>query len=120
MKHESYKSQQTNYSIGYIISALLCIGIYVIATLGAWPTKTILIVALIAAAVQTLVQSYFFLHLKRKGPMGWHLITYLVAWAMLLIIVVGSLWVVSNMNYNMGMDPEQMLQKIKIENSKGF
>ena len=40
--------------------------------------------------------------------------------AMLLIIVVGSLWIMANMNYNMHMSPEQIKDYMIEQNKKGF
>lgn len=123
MDDKTYRQKQISYTIGFVLSIALTVVVYFVAKSSGWSTQTITIAALAAAALQVVVQSRFFLHVKR-GKIGddndWQLGTYLVAWAMLSIIVFGSLWVIHNLNYNMGMTPDQMLDKIKIENTKGF
>lgn len=123
MDDKIYHQKQISYTIGFVLSIALTVVVYFVAKSSGWSTQTITIAALAAAALQVVVQSRFFLHVKR-GKIGddndWQLGTYLVAWAMLSIIVFGSLWVIHNLNYNMGMTPDQMLDKIKIENTKGF
>lgn len=123
MDDKIYRQKQISYTIGFVLSIALTVVVYFVAKSSGWSTQTITITALAAAALQVVVQSRFFLHVKR-GKIGddndWQLGTYLVAWAMLSIIVFGSLWVIHNLNYNMGMTPDQMLDKIKIENTKGF
>jgi cytochrome o ubiquinol oxidase operon protein cyoD len=72
-----------------------------------WPTEVLVYIILALAVVQLVVQSVFFLHVGRDNK--WKLITYLFAILIVLIIVVGSLWIMNNLNYNMmQMTPEQM------------
>ncbi|MGE5298418.1 MAG: hypothetical protein ACM3KF_00060, partial [Acidobacteriota bacterium] len=55
-----------------------------------------------------------------KEKPKWRLASYLFTWFTLLIIVVGSLWIMNNMNYNMMMSPEQMTDYMLKQNAKGF
>lgn len=120
MDKKRYARAQRSLTYGYVISALLTLSIYLIVMFNLWGVTIIAIVALVAAALQLLTQSRFFLHLGKRERQVWWMSTYLFTWLMLLIVTVGSLWVMFNLNYNMGMSPDQMLQKIQIENQKGF
>ena len=74
-----------------------------------------------AAAAQLYIQSRYFLHLDDdKEKPKWRLASYLFTWFTLLIIVVGSLWVMNNLNYNMMMIPEEMTERMLEQNAKGF
>ncbi|MEO8691545.1 MAG: cytochrome C oxidase subunit IV family protein [Candidatus Saccharimonas sp.] len=119
MEKKQYTKAQVAYTFGYVASAGLTLIIYVIASLDAWREAVIAVVALAAAVLQLVVQSRFFLHLKRDKEMSWQLGSYIFAWVMLLIVVIGSLWVMFNLNYNMGMSPDEMLHQINVQNTKG-
>lgn len=120
MDKQKYLKAQRTYTIGYLLSALLTLAVYVAAVMHSWTVATLAGLALLAAILQLLVQSKFFLHLKFKKQGAWKLYTYIFTWIMLLIVVIGSLWVMMNLNYNMHMSPSEMLERIKKENSKGF
>ncbi len=120
MEKNEYAKKQRSYTIGYVLSALLTVSIYWITVMKLWNMTTLAVVALVAAALQMIVQSRFFLHLKSGEGYRWKLISYVFTWIMLLIVVIGSLWVMMNLNYNMRMSPSEMLQSIQSQNGKGF
>ncbi len=117
---KSFLKKQRSYTIGYSIAALLTLFVYSIVMAQLWAATTIAVVALVAAVLQLVVQTKFFLHLKFRVRGAWQLYSYLFTWLMLTIVVVGSLWVMMNLNYNMHMSPHQMLERIQKENKKGF
>ena len=51
------------------------------------------------AIVQLLVQLLFFLHLDQESRPRWNLQAFLFMALVLLIIVLGSLWIMNNLNY---------------------
>jgi len=64
---------------------------------------------IVLAVVQLVVQLVFFLHLGRDSRPHWNLIVFTYAALLLVIIVVGSLWVMAHLNYNMmQMPPTQV------------
>ena len=120
MERSKYLKTIRSYTIGYLLSAILTIAVYFAVMTKSWDATVLAAVVLVAAILQLLVQSKFFLHLKSGKQGGWKLYSYLFTWIMVIIVVVGSLWVMMNLNYNMHMTPKQMLEKIEKENSKGF
>ena len=68
---------------------------------GGASKATILAVVLVCAVVQVLVHLVYFLHLDSKSEGGWNLIAIVFAALIILIVVVGSLWIMWNLNYNM-------------------
>jgi cytochrome o ubiquinol oxidase subunit IV len=79
-----------------------------------------LLVPLLAglALIQFVVQMVFFLHLGTERRPRWK---FLVFWFMLLVVlilVVGSLWIMDNLNYNMMMSPEET--RVYMREHQGF
>ena len=75
---------------------------------------------LFLAFLQFVIQSLYFLHLKGEKGKRLRSNTFIYTIAMTLIVVCGSIWVVYNLNYRMGMTGEQMEQHLLKENTKGF
>jgi len=95
--HGSVKS----YMIGFILSIILTgIPFWMVMDGGA-SKATILAVVLVCAVVQVLVHLVYFLHLDSKSEGGWNLIAIVYAAHIIMIVVVGSLWIMCNLNYNM-------------------
>lgn len=60
----------------------------------------------VLALAQFLAQLYFFLHLGRETKPRWKLLVLGFMILVVLIIVVGSIWIMYNLNYRMS--PQQM------------
>lgn len=78
------------------------------------------VVLIVLALVQLGVQLVFFLHLGEEAKPRWQLTAFIFAAIMLLVIVIGSLWIMNNLNYNMSMTPQQMDDYMKLQAKKGF
>lgn len=63
------------------------------------------------AVIQLCAQLVFFLHLGREQKPRWNLNAFLITLSLVLIVVIGSLWIMNHLNYNMS--PEQMKNYIK-------
>lgn len=107
--HASTKS----YTIGYILSVALTLVAFVIVN-NKLVSGNSLVVALISlAVVQLWVQVTFFLHLGRDAKVRWNLMAFLFMLMVVLIIAVGSIWIMNNLNYghdhegNTLSDPQQ-------------
>lgn len=95
--HGSTKS----YIIGFILSIILTLIPYYIVvnhTLGVENTH---IVILAFAVLQLLVQVVFFLHLNAESGPKWNLLAFTFTIIVLAILVVGSIWIMYNLDYNM-------------------
>lgn len=89
------------YVSGFVLSVCLTLAAYLMVThhtLSKWP-----LVAAIAtlAIVQFLVQLTFFLHIGREARPRWRLGVLGFMLLIVLIIVIGSLWIMNNLNYRM-------------------
>jgi cytochrome o ubiquinol oxidase subunit IV len=110
----------TSYIVGFIFALILTMIAYVIVVnhllSGAMLIGTIMGLAL----VQLLVQLVFFLHFGRKKDARWHGAALYFMLIILVIIVVGSLWIMANLNYNMTMSPGETDQYMLKQSNKGF
>lgn len=111
MKNTINKNSQHNsvrtYIIGFILSLILTLTAYFLVEIhqGSFHeliSHEVLIPAVIICAIlQLFVQLIFFLHLHKGSGSRWHLVIFLSAVSIILLIVVGSLWIMNNLNYNM-------------------
>ncbi len=102
---EHGKVKMKSYVIGYALSLLLTVGAFGITIkhidsngqfLSAGQIATYLIVF---ALCQLIVQLVFFLHLGRESKPRWNLMVFLFMIFMTLVLVVGSLWIMANLEY---------------------
>jgi cytochrome o ubiquinol oxidase operon protein cyoD len=69
------------------------------------------------AVVQLIVQMVFFLHLGSGSR--WKLVTFYFTLLVVVIVVIGTIWIMNNLDYNMmRMNPEQMEEYMR--NNQGI
>lgn len=113
------RSDQEDFSTSlkaYVTGFVLCI----IVTLASFATvmfldvsNTIKIVTItLLAALQVALQTYYFLHIGQKRTPKWNTASYLFTIMSVALIVLGSLWVMANLNYNMMHDTSADEQEI--------
>ncbi|GAA0510353.1 cytochrome o ubiquinol oxidase subunit IV [Tatumella terrea] len=95
--HGSLKS----YITGFILSIILTGIPFWMVMEGSAEKSTTLVVVVLCAVVQVIVHLVCFLHLDRKSEGGWNLVAIVFSAIIILIVVVGSLWIMWNLNYNM-------------------
>lgn len=67
----------------------------------------VLVLAIMALALaQFFVQLFFFLHLGKEEKPRWNAVTLFSTISIILIVVVGSLWIMYHLDYNM--TPDEM------------
>lgn len=109
-----------SYSTGFVLSVILTLLAYVAVT-NHWLSGVGLILLIMGlASVQLVVQLVFFLHLGRGEKSRWNVVAFLFMLLVLLIVVIGSLWIMANLNYNMNMTPEQMDNYMLEQSNEGF
>jgi cytochrome o ubiquinol oxidase operon protein cyoD len=92
--HKPKNGTLTSYTIGYLLSIVLTVLAYFLV-------------------VQLVVQLLFFLHLGQESRPRWHLLVFLMMIGFVAIIVVGSIWIMKNLDYNM--QPEDVKHYITEE-----
>jgi cytochrome o ubiquinol oxidase operon protein cyoD len=112
--------QRNRLIIGFVVS-LFCTFIVYMGVVNKWFSSSgAALFILIIATIQALTQARFFFHLDEEPKPRWQLHTFWFTALMALVIVIGSIWVMMNLNYNMGMSSEQMNEYMLKQNKKGF
>ncbi|VFP80665.1 cytochrome o ubiquinol oxidase subunit IV [Candidatus Erwinia haradaeae] len=106
MRYPTQKNSDTcsdlkTYLRGFILSIILTVIPFWVVITHTGSKNTVLSLAIICAIIQVFVHLICFLHLNRKSEEGWNLIAILFAALIVLIIIIGSLWIMWNLNYNM-------------------
>ncbi len=118
----SFSRLLVTYVIGFNAALLLSIASYLIVTeawLGDAASLTMLII-LGLAVVQLVIQLVCFLHMGADRDPFSRTGTFLFTIGMALIIVIGSLWIMQNLDYRMHISPDAMQEYMLQQNKKGF
>lgn len=117
MKKTVTKDDQKNlaitYTIGFGLSLLLTIVPYLLVVNERLSGNWLIAVVLGLAIVQLAIQLIYFLHLGSEKKPRWNLMVFGFMALIVLIVVIGSLWIMSNLNYNL--HPIQAEKYIKKE-----
>ena len=95
--HGSVKS----YLVGFALSVILTAIPFKMVMDGGYSHQTVLVTVMALAVVQIVVHLIYFLHLDGSSAQRWNVMAFLFTLLILAIVVVGSLWVMHNMNANM-------------------
>ncbi|MCA6219756.1 cytochrome o ubiquinol oxidase subunit IV [Photorhabdus antumapuensis] len=98
--HGSLKS----YIIGFVLSVILTVIPFWMVMDGSASHATILTTVVGLAVVQILVHFIYFLHMNTSSEERWNLVALLFTILIIGIVVVGSLWIMYNLNINMMVD----------------
>ncbi len=109
------------YTIGFVLSLVLTLAAYIVVVRD-YVTGTALLALLAGLAlVQMIVQLVYFLHLNDEVKPRYRLLSFIFMAGVLAIVVIGSLWIMANLNYNMThMTPSQKTNYMLLEHDKGF
>jgi len=106
IEHRNSQTRYLSYIVGFILSILTTLAAYLAVVKQVWPMETLVYIVMGIAVVQLAVQAVFFLHIGRGSH--WKVVTFAFAILVVLIVVVGSIWIMNNLDYNMmHMTPEQ-------------
>ncbi|MEM9172845.1 MAG: cytochrome o ubiquinol oxidase subunit IV [Pseudomonadota bacterium] len=103
--HGSYKS----YITGFVISVVLTVIPFAVV-MGGFVDNVVLALVIIFAlgAAQILVHVHYFLHVTLKAEQGWQAISLVFTGALLVIVLAGSIWVMTHLEENMMPAHEQI------------
>jgi cytochrome o ubiquinol oxidase operon protein cyoD len=113
-EHKAGHGSYVSYIVGFMLSIALTLVAY-FAVVNDWLTgRGILLFVTALAVVQLLVQLLFFLHMGQEDRPRFNLMTFGYAAMVVFIIVIGSLWIMYNLDYNMvhDMTPEELERAI--------
>ena len=118
------KASLKSYIIGFVLSlaftlaAAGLIWIHLNSGHRVFTQEFLTIAVLILAVAQMFVQLMFFMHLGGESGPRWKLVALLSTVGIILVIVVGSVWIMNHLNYNMMASPADM--NTYIQSQDGF
>lgn len=115
-----FKKMMMHYGAGFVGSIVLTLLAFWLAYEHLVSGTLAAVIVLVLGLTQAGVQAYFFLHLGEEAKPRWRNYSFFFMTTMIAVVVVGLLWVIINLNYNMNMSPEQMQQYMIEQNKKGF
>lgn len=89
------------YVTGLILSLVLTAIPFALVMMGNLSTGITAGVILVCAIAQLFVQVVFFLHMNGSSEQEWNTITGAFSILTVVILVIGSIWVISHLNHNM-------------------
>jgi cytochrome o ubiquinol oxidase operon protein cyoD len=116
-RHEPGHGSFLSYVTGFLLSLYLSVFSYLIVTRHAWSGNVLLWVIGGLALVQFFVQAFYFLHLGAESRPRWKLLVFGSMIVIVLILVVGSIWIMNNLDYHT-MTPAE--QKTYLHNNEGL
>jgi cytochrome o ubiquinol oxidase operon protein cyoD len=96
-EHGTFKS----YVTGFIISVILTVVPFWLVMDHSLGRESLILAISILAVIQIVVQLMFFLHMNSRSEGGWNMIAFLFTVLIILILVIGSLWIMFHLNHNM-------------------
>ena len=99
----------TSYIVGFVFSIVLTLAAYYAVFDHALSGRMLIGAIVTLGIIQLAVQLYFFLHLGQERGPRYNLAVFGFTAMIVGILVGGSLWIMSNLNYNMNAEsPSEM------------
>lgn len=112
LRNDGAHGTVATYIAGFMLSVALTLVAYVLVVNQAIPNRELLLGSVIGlAVVQFIVQMVFFLHLGRGRGTRFNLVVLSFMLVVLFILVLGTLWIMHDLDYNM-MPPEELERQI--------
>lgn len=121
MSSDTFERQVAHYLIGFGCSiALSIVSFFVVLSGGLGSMMITMAFILFLAGVQVYIQAKYFLHVSFSAAAFSRSSMLIYTILMMLIVVLGSVWIMKNLDYRMGMSSESMTEYMKAQNKKGF
>lgn len=111
-KHELPEATYKGYVTGFLLSVILTLSAYFVVTAADWSRKAELATIFALAVIQFMVQILFFLHLGKETRPRWKQLTFVFMVGVVIIVVLGSIWIMANLDYHHDMTPAETDQHI--------
>ncbi|MCG2608310.1 MULTISPECIES: cytochrome o ubiquinol oxidase subunit IV [unclassified Acinetobacter] len=89
------------YTVGFILSIVLTIIPFGMVMAGGFDRGILITVIAITAVAQILVQLIYFLHMNSSSEQRWNVIAFVYTILTIAILLVGSVWIMNYLHYNM-------------------
>lgn len=99
--HHGWNASYKPQFIGFVMSLVLTVAVYRHLTHNELSGSVLTFTIVGFAILQAIIQLVFFLHLGLESKPHWGMITFLFTVLVILIVIGGSLWIMSNLNYDL-------------------
>lgn len=117
IEHRHAPVPYISYIVGFVLSIITTLAAYFFVVNETFPRGMLVTVVLVIAVIQLIVQMVFFLHIGRGSR--WKLLTFAFTAFFVLFLVIGTIWVMNHLNYNM-MDMSTEEMHIYMEENQGL
>lgn len=90
-----------SYTIGFILSLITTLAAFYFVSENLFDHWTLTLIVSGLALFQAAVQLIFFFHLKSESSSEWNGLVFLFMLLMVLILVIGTLWIMYHLDYRM-------------------
>jgi cytochrome o ubiquinol oxidase operon protein cyoD len=108
--HTTPHGNLRSYVTGFILSLLLTAMPFLMVYYGTVHGAALIAAIVLFALLQLGVQLVFFLHLGRGADKRWNIMVFVFMIIVVLTVVIGSLWIMHNLDYHMG--PQDMQKQL--------
>lgn len=96
-----------SYIVGFVLSIVTTFAAFLLVVNKVLPNEALIYVIMGIAVVQLVVQMVFFLHLGQGSK--WKALSFYFSILVVGILVVGTIWIMNNLDYNMmHMNPDEV------------
>lgn len=99
--HHGWNTSLKPQYLGFVLSLLLVLSAYRIVTGHHLSDGALKITIFGIAIFQALIQLVFFMHVGMESKPRWNVISLISTVIVILIVIGGSLWIMSNLDYNL-------------------
>lgn len=104
MSNQHLDSAKSDYVKGFIASLILTIIPFYFVATQSLPKDITYSILFGCAVIQVIVHFIYFLHMEIKTDEGkWNFVSLMFTVLVVLILIVGSIWIMWNLNVNMSM-----------------
>jgi cytochrome o ubiquinol oxidase operon protein cyoD len=89
------------YSLGLLLSIILTVVPFSLIMFDILAGTPAVLVILVCAVAQVLVQLVFFLHMNTSSEQLWNTTSAVFVVVLVAILIVGSIWIMAHLNHNM-------------------
>ena len=89
------------YVVGLLLSIVLTVVPFGIIMLDIMSGTPAVVVILVCAVAQLMVQLVFFLHMNTSSEQLWNTTSAMFIVVLVAIVIVGSIWIMAHLNHNM-------------------
>jgi len=117
---KSIEKLKKSYVVGFGLSILLTLLAYFTVTQNLFGQENALGIIMLLAMFQFVVQVAFFLHMGRTSRLSWSDVALYFMILVVVTIIVGSMWIMSNLDYHHGSHESGQSAEEYIIQDEGF